>query len=96
MLLLLTTEKTFSAVIIVIVLQSLTIVGMILGFALSRKKTSNKSESDTPVASQSPNLYGQYVQQQYPSSGGQVAYCKKCANQYDASLWICPYCGTPR
>lgn len=29
-------------------------------------------------------------------SGGNMAFCKKCAAQFDSSQRCCPKCGTPR
>ena len=31
-----------------------------------------------------------------PNSSGGTTFCKKCANQIDASERVCPHCGTPR
>lgn len=31
-----------------------------------------------------------------PNSSASTAFCKKCANQIDASERVCPHCGTPR
>lgn len=46
------------------------------------------SQKNMPVVD-SPAKYSE-------SSGGNMAFCKKCAAQFDSSQRCCPKCGTPR
>ncbi len=91
------TDKIYTAIIIEIIVQGLILIAIVLGILLSRKGSAGKADSGSYGNTAGyQNFNNQNVQQQYTQPGGQVTYCKKCANEYDASLWICPYCGTPR
>ncbi len=90
------TDKIYTAIIIEIVVQVVILIAIVLGILLSRKGNSGKTDGSYVNTANYQNFNNQNTQQQYAQTGGQVTYCKKCANEYDASLWICPYCGTPR
>lgn len=90
-------DKIYTLIIVEIVLQGLMLVGIVLGIILSRKNSTPKNDSGVFNAGASRDYYNPAAQQQFnAAASSQVTYCKKCANEYDASLWICPYCGTPR
>ena len=71
------------------VLILLMIVAVILLIAVLKKTGSNSSR----------NRYQQQMptyQQGAQNSAGGVAFCKNCGSQFNASLRVCPRCGTPR
>lgn len=67
-----------------VLLVLLIVIIIMLGILLKRSGTSTYGAST------------QVRNTQNAGNGGQIVFCRKCAEQFDASLRNCPKCGTPR
>lgn len=86
------TDKIYVAIIVEIVLQTLILAVAIAGIVLRLVK-SKSSRTDNCMGN-NQMYYGNQSGQNY--YGGNVTYCRNCTGEYDASLTVCPHCGTPR
>lgn len=90
----------FPGEIIIIIISSLSLAvsSMTLLLFTKNNKKSNYEDSFTNnyQDNQFYNLGSQNSQQAYDNGTGNIVFCKKCFNQFDASQRVCPYCGTPR
>ena len=72
------------------VLILLAIIGIVLLIAVLKKAGSGTNRSRYQAQ---PPMY----QQMNPgTAAGGVAFCKNCGSQFNASLRVCPRCGSPR
>ena len=55
-----------------------------------------KNNDGLPMPSQKNMPLVDSHSKSYEPSGGNMAFCKKCATQFDSSQRCCPKCGTPR
>lgn len=89
------TDKIYVAIIIEIVLQTLILAVAIAGIVLRLVK-SKSSRTDNCMGNNQMYYGNQSGQNYYGGNSGNVTYCRNCAGEYDASLTVCPHCGTPR
>lgn len=90
----------FPGEIIIIIISSLSLAVSSMTLLLIIKNNKKNNYDDTFTGNyqdnQFYNLDAQNGQQSYNNGTGNVVFCKKCFNQFDASQRVCPYCGTPR
>lgn len=91
------TDKIYMAIIIEIVLQALILIGIIVGIILVKLKPKGTANSfNTPSADPQAYYTNSVNQNPYNGYSSRVTYCRNCAGEYDASMRVCPHCGTPR
>lgn len=72
----------------------LIIIGMLAYIIVMLKTNTNnvKEHTNTYTAQSSIHKPETTIKQ----NSGNIVFCKKCATEFDASLKVCPNCGTPR
>ncbi len=89
------TDKIYVAIIVEIVLQSLILIVAVAGIILRLVK-SKSYRTDNSMRNNQIYYGNQSGQNYYGGNSGNVTFCRNCAGEYDASLTVCPHCGTPR